>query len=273
MNKVLFKNKVAIVTGSSQGIGKEIARQLALNGAKVVLNGRNVRKLVQAYQEFKELGFDVISVPGDISKLIDCKNIIDTCITEFGSLDFLINNAGIAIEGEIEFTNPDVFKNAFDVNVLGQIYISQLAIPHLKKTKGSIVFSGSIAGIFGLPNFSAYSSTKMALGSIAESLRAELSIYDIHVGIVYIGFTENDPNKTFVNTKGAREQIPARNGFNKLSTIKVAKAFVRILRKRKFMITLSLLGHILTFTKRFFMSLFSLILNLAYKNSKKKKTN
>lgn len=264
-----FLNKVAIVTGSNQGIGKEIARALSIEGAQVMLHGRDKEKLEATSKELSlensRLGF----ISGDLSNKKDCQIIIDETIKKFGRLDFLINNAAFASEGNIEDTSIDVFESIFSVNLNAQMYLSQLAIPHIKSTKGSIVFSGSIAGFIGLPGYSAYSITKAALSTFTEALRTELSVYDIHVGIIYIGFTENAETKTFIDADGNIKPIPQRKGVKKLSSQFVAKKFVSMIHRRKNQKVLSPLGKTLFFFKRIFPKLSIFILTLIYKKRNK----
>ena len=135
------------------------------------------------------------AIAGDVSKAEDCHQLIEHTIKTFGQIDVLINNAGISMEGSIEDLAPEVFQKVIEVNYLGSIYPTKAAIPYLKKSKGSIIFMGSAAGIRGIPNHAAYSSSKMSLTAIAEALKIELKKSDIHVGLAYVGFTENDEEK------------------------------------------------------------------------------
>ena len=202
-----FNNKVAIITGSSRGIGRAVAEALASEGASVVLNGRNSAQLNDTLSEFREAGYTCQAIAGDISDYDFCESLVRKTIEQYGKLDILINNAGISTEGSIEESHPATFRRSFEVNVLGVIYPAKAAIPHLKKTKGSIVFTGSVAGFIGLPGFAAYSGSKMALTAITKSLRIELAASDIHVGLNYVGFAENDVDKIVLwKTKPKRKK-------------------------------------------------------------------
>ena len=113
------------------------------------------------------------------------------------------------------------------------IYPTKAALPHLKKTQGHIIITGSIAGFMGLPEFSAYSGSKMALKALSQSLRIELAGTGVHVGLNYVGFVENDPEKTYLNTDGELEPLPVRSSFKRMSQEKVARIFLHGIEKRR----------------------------------------
>ena len=115
----VFKGKVAIVTGSSMGIGKTVARQLLEAGASVVINGRNRERLDATACQFRGLGFDPLPIAADVSNLDDASLIAQRAQDHFGRIDILINNAGVSMEGELDDLSPDVFRTVIDVNLLG----------------------------------------------------------------------------------------------------------------------------------------------------------
>jgi NAD(P)-dependent dehydrogenase (short-subunit alcohol dehydrogenase family) len=256
MSSSKLKNKVAIITGSSQGIGKAIAIALAKKGAKVVLNGRSIEKLTQSKLELFELGYEVLAVQGDVGKYVDCENLIEQTIEKFGQLDILINNAGIAMEGSIANTSPEVFEKVFHTNIIGVLFPTKAALPHLKKSKGSVVFTGSVAGYMGLPNYSAYSASKMSLTALVQSLKIELAGTGVHVGINYVGFAENDADKTYFNTKGELKLMPVREQFKRMPLAKVADYFVNGIEKRTYKQTLSSIGIFTRIMHQYFPALF-----------------
>ena len=188
----MWKDKVVIITGSSIGIGRRLAIEIGKRGGKVVINARNKSRLNKTCEDIKTQGLKISACPGDISKYEDCVKIIGHSIKIYGKLDVLINNAGINAIGTLEEINSDIFRQVMDVLFLGSVYMTKAAIPYIRKTKGSILFVGSLAGIHGLGNYSAYSSSKMALTALAESLRIEMHKTGVHIGLAYIGFTEND---------------------------------------------------------------------------------
>ena len=157
--------KVAIVTGSSSGIGEEIARRLSDLGANVVVNSANSVNAGQ--QVAKSLSTKSLYIQADISDQEAGQQLIDKTISEFGQLDILINNAGwttLVAHHELDSLTDEIFEKTFDVNVFGTWWLTKAAIPHLKKSKdGNIVNITSIAGVRPVGSSIAYAMTKAAL--------------------------------------------------------------------------------------------------------------
>ncbi|CAB4600283.1 MAG: glucose 1-dehydrogenase [Actinobacteria bacterium] len=157
--------KVAIVTGSSSGIGEEIARRLSDLGANVVVNSANSVNAGQ--QVAKSLSTKSLYIQADISDKAAGQQLIDKTISEFGQLDILINNAGwttLVAHHDLDSLTDEIFEKTFDVNVFGTWWLTKAAIPHLKKSKdGNIVNITSIAGVRPVGSSIAYAMTKAAL--------------------------------------------------------------------------------------------------------------
>lgn len=246
-----FENKVAIITGSRMGIGKYLAIKLGEMGAKLVINARNAEALNITKEELQQKGYEVIAVPGDVSDKEDCKKLIDETIKTFGKIDILINNAGLSGKGKLEDCDVKVFENLVNVNILGSVYTTKFALPYLKESQGSLILVSSLAGINGLPYFSAYSLSKMALTALGESLKLELHKTGVHVGIAYVGFTENDPDKQVYNDQGKLEVLPKRNNVKVRSVDKTVTSIIKQIQKRKFKDIHSGLGKINYFFSKF----------------------
>ncbi|MDX2250410.1 MAG: SDR family oxidoreductase [Bacteroidia bacterium] len=261
MSKIL-EGKVAIVTGSRMGIGKAIAIELASQGASVVLNARNTAKLEETAEELRALGYSVVAAGGDISLWEDAEALIQTAISTWGRLDILVNNAGAATRGSIETMSPDVFKNITDINILGSIFPTKAALPWIRQSKGSIVFISSIASFHGLPFNSIYSASKKALTAFSESLRLETAGQGIHVGIAYVGFTENDPQKIIMDADGKLIYLEERKGIKKQTPAQVARIVSRMIQKRTKKTTLSAMGKGLRIAKWLFPGLIHLFFSL-----------
>jgi len=241
-----LEGKVAIVTGSSRGIGKAIAMELARQGASVVLNGRNQERLSRAEEEIKTIHDRISAVCCDVSTTDGGKLLITEALRRFGKLDILVNNVGISMRGNMADLNPEVFKLIFESNISGTASPTIAAIPGLRATRGSIVFISSVAGIRGLPNLSAYCSSKMALKALAESLRIEEAGNGIHIGLVYVGYTENDPGKETIAADGSKVVLQPRSGSILQTKERVARAVVRNIIRRKYITVLSLPGKLLS---------------------------
>lgn len=261
-----LQNKVAIITGSSIGIGRVMAFEMAKRGAKIVLNARNPERLEKTHQALQAAGFESIAVAGDVSNPEDCQKLISAAIATFGKIDILVNNAGISMEGTVEELDPEVFRKVMEVNYLGSVYPTQAAIPQLRKTKGSLIFMGSLAGIHGLPDHSVYSSSKMALTALADSLRIELEDSGIHVGIAYVGFTENDPEKTIFGKDGKVIPQPKRGFIKAEPPENVALRVIKMIEKRQFRQYFTNLGKLNAFMKRYFPFVIENVLKKNYKS-------
>lgn len=157
--------KVAIVTGSSSGIGEEIARRLSDLGATVVVNSAN--SVDAGQQVANSLTSESLYIQADISDQASGQKLIDMTISKFGQLDILINNAGwttLIAHHDLDSLNDEIFKKTFDVNVFGTWWLTKAAMPHLKKsTDGNVVNITSIAGVRPVGSSIAYAMTKAAL--------------------------------------------------------------------------------------------------------------
>jgi NAD(P)-dependent dehydrogenase (short-subunit alcohol dehydrogenase family) len=255
MKSRYFEGKVAIITGSSRGIGKGIAMALANKGATIVLNGRNADRLAVAEQEIRKIHDRVISVCCDVSTEEGGTYLIEEAYRNFQKIDILINNVGISMRGNFADLNPEVFRMMFESNVMGAVHPVLAGIKYLRDTRGSIIFISSIAGIRGLPGLSAYCSSKMSLRALAESLRIEEAKYHLHVGLIFVGYTENEKDKETVAANGSRRLIAQRSGKGVCTIDFVARAVVRSLWKKKFITVLSSMGKLTAFIQPLFPKL------------------
>lgn len=253
-----FKGKVIIITGARQGIGKTLSLLLAVEGARLAINSRNAEKLTELKNTLNSKGCSVIDIPGDISDEQVCKNIADQTVKEFGRIDILINNAGVAGDGTVEEADPSIFRKQVEVNLLGSYYMTRYALPHIKSSQGSILFVSSLAGLFGLPAYSGYSASKMALTALAQSLKNELYGQNVHIAIAHVGFTENDASKKQYNAKGELTLLPDRK-VKRVTSEKTASLLMKQIRTRKFRSVHSFLGKAEFLVSKFFPGLIALI--------------
>lgn len=273
MKKDYFKNKVVLITGSSQGIGKCLAFELASRGAKVVLNGRNAAKLKKVWLEGKEKKLEVIQFQGDVSIYENCQKIVAQVINHFGHLDILVNNAGMATSlSKVENFHSETPRKSMEINYLSAFYMTQHALPHLKKTKGSILFVSSLVGLQGMPDAAPYSASKMALTALAESLRMELVQTGVSVGIAYVGFVENEPGKVVLSSEGGLEPKTNPGGFKLAPIDQVAKKMIWMLEQRRFRAVFSFVGQLMVILKSLFPGLFFQIAKRVYLRRQKLKT-
>jgi short-subunit dehydrogenase len=184
-----FRDNVVVITGGSSGIGREMARQLARGGAKLVLAARDKRLLEQATAECRSLGAPTAAIPTDVANKAECGNLIDRALAEFGRIDTLVNNAGISMHSRFDELNDlNAVDRIIQVNLLGSIYCTHFALPHLKKTRGRLVAVSSITGKAGVPTRSVYAASKHGMAGFFDSLRIELAPEGVSVTVVYPGF-------------------------------------------------------------------------------------
>ena len=188
-----FKDKAIIITGASSGIGRELAYQLAAQGAWLALAARTVERLETVKTECQERGGRAIAVPTDVSIPEQCEKMVQRSVGEFGRIDALVNNAGITMWAN--FADVDelmFFEQIMRVNYFGSLYCTHYALPYLKQTKGLIVGISSLTGKTGVPTRSAYAASKHAMAGFFDSLRIELAPAGVAVTMIYPGFVTSE---------------------------------------------------------------------------------
>ncbi len=167
-----LKDKVVIITGGSDGIGRALVDLCLQMGAKVATCGRNQDKLYQLQTAYA--GRALHTMVADVSSEQECKRFIQSVEEAFGRIDALINNAGISMRALVQDTDLETIRKVMDINFWGTVYCTKYALPSILKSKGTVVGVSSIAGYRGLPGRSGYSASKFAVQGWLESLRTEL---------------------------------------------------------------------------------------------------
>jgi short-subunit dehydrogenase len=189
MTQSIFKDKVVVITGASSGIGRELAFQLAAQGALLSLAARNVERLESVRAECERHGAKAIALITDVSEPVQCQELIRQTVERFSRLDVLINNAGRTMHVNFEdVRDPSIFEKLMRVNYLGSVYCTYYALPYLKETHGRIVGISSLTGKTGVPTRSGYAASKHAMAGFFDSLRIELAKHQISVTMIYPGF-------------------------------------------------------------------------------------
>ena len=188
-----LKGKVAIVTGASKGIGAGIAKGLGAAGASVVVNYASSKEGAdRVVEEIKSKGGKAIAVQGDVSKAADVKRLFDETQKTFGSLDVLVNNAGVFQFDPIEAVVEEEFHRQFNTNVLGPILTTREAVKHFGAGGGSVINISSVASSGAMPTSVVYSATKSAVDSITRVLASELGPRKIRVNAINPGGVETE---------------------------------------------------------------------------------
>lgn len=198
-----WQNKVAIVTGGSQGLGRAIATALVRRGAKVVIAARTADKLEAVADELRRAGGDVLAVPTDVTKDEDVERLVAKTVEHYGRVDALVNNAGRSDRGHAIETTPEEFSELHALNVEALVRCTRAAMPHLLAAHGHLVNIGSLAGKTGARHMGAYSATKFAVSGYSQQLRLELGDKGLHVLLVSPGPIARDEPKQYSADKMA----------------------------------------------------------------------
>lgn len=200
-------NKVAVITGGTRGIGKQIAISLAKNGYDIATNYRTENDdLKNLVEQIKEIGVKIFKYKCDVSDFSSSEEFIKNIISEFGKIDVLINNAGITKDGLLMRMKKEDFENVIDVNLVGTFNITRNVIPHMIKAKtGRIVNISSVVGVSGNAGQTNYSASKAGIIGFTKSLAKEVASRNITVNAVAPGFIQTQ--MTDVLKEEVKEEI------------------------------------------------------------------
>lgn len=245
-----FTDKVIAITGGTDGIGKALLETLIKQGAKIATCGRNPDKLynLQVQHSNKFLH----TVIADVSIEEDCKRFIDSTISTFGSIDILINNAGISMRALVKDTDLTTLKKVMDINFWGTVYCTKFALNDIIKSKGTIVGISSIAGYRGLPGRSGYSASKHAVNGWLEALRTELLDTGVNVMWVSPGFTTSNIRNMALNKEASPHGESPMDEGKMMSAEECAEHIVNAIAKRKRTLVLTFTGKQTIFINKFF---------------------
>ena len=221
----MSERKVALVTGASRGIGKEIALELAKNGFDIAVNYRgtqdeNLKKEIESNNVRCEF------VEADVSNFEQCENMIKEAIEKYGRIDVLVNNAGITKDGLIMRMKKEDFEAVIDVNLVGTFNVTRNVIPYMIKQKsGRIINVSSVVGVAGNAGQTNYSASKAGVIGFTKSLAKEVASRNILVNAIAPGFIDTDMTKVLSDNvkEGINAQIPLKRMGTPKEVAKVVK--------------------------------------------------
>jgi 3-oxoacyl-[acyl-carrier protein] reductase len=191
MKEPIFKDQVAIVTGAAEGIGYEIARRLALQGAAVLLNDIKTELATKSAQDICTAGGICVGVGGDIADVQVVRDLVSRAVADFGRLTLAIANAGLSLWDDFFDFKPEDFQRVLAVNLGGSFFLAQAAARRMRRqgTGGRLLFLSSVAGNQAIATSSVYAMTKKGLEMLARSLVSEVSAHGITVNVIAPGAT------------------------------------------------------------------------------------
>ncbi|MGA2823452.1 MAG: SDR family oxidoreductase [Bacteroidales bacterium] len=249
-----MKDKVIIITGATSGIGKALAYELASRGARLVISARNKEKLVEVSEDLLRTGIKILPVKADVSLEEDCRELIRRTVEEFGTIDILINNAGISMRALFEEVDLEVLRKLMNTIFWGTVYCSKFALPYLLKSKGSLVGISSIAGYKGLPGRSGYSSSKFAIQGLLEVIRIENRKKRLHVLIAAPGFTASNIRNVALSKDGSQQGETPLDESKLMPAETVASKIADAIEKRKRTLILTTQGKLTVLLNKFLPS-------------------
>ena len=205
----VFRGKAVLVTGASRGIGREMALQLALDGARIALMARDRSDLEETAAACRRLGAQALIVPGDVGVEADCAAAVHQACVEFGTLDMLIANAGISMLSSFEdLDDLEPLERTMRVNYFGAVYSAKYALPSLIASRGRLVAVASLTALTGVPTRTGYAASKHAMRGFFDSLRIEVRRHGVSVTVAYPGFVDTGIRQRAVGEGSGRSSGP-----------------------------------------------------------------
>lgn len=224
-----LNGKVAIVTGGSRGIGKEVAKKLATLGANLVINYTSKEEeALKTKAEIEDLGVKCITLKCDVSKSEEVNQMIDSALKEFGQIDILVNNAGITKDGLLMRMKEEDFDKVIEINLKGVFNCTKAVIKPMMKSKyGKIINMASVVGVIGNAGQANYCASKAGVIGFTKSAARELASRNININAIAPGFIDTDMTKVLSDDikQGMLNNIP-KNAFGKPEDVANVVAFL-----------------------------------------------
>ncbi len=228
-----LQGKIALITGASSGIGRATALRLAELGARVALAARTESALQEAANEVRDRGGQALVLPTDVTDSGQCRAMVEATVSVFGQLDLLLCSAGVSMRAAFAESEPAVMEEVMRVNFFGTMHPTWHAIPHVRKTRGSLVAVSSLTGKRGTPFYSIYGASKFAIQGLYESLRMELSHDGVHVGVFSPGFVATPLREKVLGPDGQVYTSPPALPFRLWPLERCVDRLVRLILRRQ----------------------------------------
>ncbi len=229
-----FADKVIVITGASDGIGAELARQLAPERPRLVLAARGAERLERVRTACQALGAQTIAIVTDVSVENDCCALAEAALAAFGGIDVLIANAGVSMHARFEeIEDFSTYERLFRINAMGTIWCVRHAYPSLKRSRGLIVGVSSLAGKTGVPARTTYCTSKFAQAGFLESLRIEAADHGIGVMVAFPGVVATEIRRRGWNARGEPAGISGLDERGAMPVEVCAREIVEGMRQRR----------------------------------------
>ncbi len=257
----MFKDKVAVITGASSGIGQAIAIEFAKQGTHVVITARNKERLAATEKACNKHNIQTLVVETDVSQQEACYNLIEQAYETFGKIDFLVNNAGISMRANFAEMDLSVIEQVMGVNFWGSVYCTRYAMPYLLESHGWVIGISSVAGYRGLPGRTGYSASKYAMNGFLEALRTENLNTGLKVLTLCPGFTASNIRNTALTASGKTQSETPREESSMMQPEEVAQYMMKAIQKNKKQLVLTRQGKLTVLLNRFFNGLMDRIVH------------
>ncbi len=240
-------NKTILITGASSGIGKAMALRSAKDGATVILAARSAEKLAEVATEVTSLGGTPVSVPTDVTKVDDIRNLYLKATENGRVLDAVFDNAGLGFIGKIWELTAEQIQTILSVNTIGMILVAKFAAEVMQKQKhGHLIMTSSLAGLITLPEWSAYVASKWAITGFSDCIRYELAPFNVQVTTLHPGMV----NTEFFSKEKANQDMTKLDK-NALSAEQVAEEVYNALFTKQKKIIIPAMSKSLAFLQKY----------------------
>lgn len=202
-----LKGKVALVTGSSSGMGRAIAELLGLHGATIIISSNDKKACEDTCEDFLQKNIKAVSIPCDVAVKAEIDFLFEETIVKFSKIDILVSCVGVALAGSFLEMSADIFEKTMQINLQSTIYLSKLVIPQMQQRKeGSIIFLASIAGVRGNKSLGMYGISKAGLAQLARNLAVEFGPDNIRVNAISPGVIDTTFAKPLTSNNEVMER-------------------------------------------------------------------
>ena len=228
-----MKDKVAFVTGGSSGIGRATAERLGSMGCKVAVAARNRQALDEVRATIVAAGGIALALEVDVTDSTQVEKAIAETVQAFGGLDIVVASAGLSLRAYFENTTLEAMERVMRVNFFGTLYTTHFALPHLIRSKGSLVALSSLTGKRGIPSYALYGASKFAIQGLYESLRLEVARHGVHVGVVSPAFVATPLRSNVLAADGKPWPEPPPPPFRIWPVEKCVDRILRLIQRRQ----------------------------------------